>query len=334
MSHHLQPSDPGRRRKACYFAVQPGGVIIFVARCYEGLEHNHPQLREWVTMSYEQAKELIMAKTAILTPAEKELGPGRYFLTGTRMRKKEPQKGRQPLYRQVKEYISSKMDSGELAVGMRVASENELVETLNVSRMTVNRALRELSTEGRLKRIQGSGTFVAERKPRSPLLEIRSIAEEIRARGGSHSCTVHVLQEEKVNPKLAVAMELAPYSTVFHSVVVHKNHNVPIQLGVRYINPAIAPHYLEQDFTQITASDYLLSVAPVSAIEHVVEALIPEPWIRKLLQVNGSEPCLALRRKTWVDEQVATFSVFYYPGSRYTLGSKFRLADSQTVSLT
>jgi len=240
---------------------------------------------------------------------------------------------RQPLYRQVKEYIKARIDSGELGIGMRIASENELVTTLNVSRMTVNRALRELSAEGRLKRIQGRGTFVAEKKPQSTLLEIRSVAEEIRARGGCHSCTVHVLQEEKANPQLAANMELAPYTTVFHSIIVHKSHNVPIQLGCRYINPVIAPHYLEQDFTRFTASEYLLSVAPVSAIEHVVEALIPEPWIRQLLQINGSEPCLALHRKTWVDDKVATFSIFYYPGSRYTLGSKFRLSNPATVSL-
>ncbi len=244
------------------------------------------------------------------------------------------QSARQPLYRQVKEFISDKIDSGELATGMRIPSETELVTTLNVSRMTVNRALRELSDEGRIRRVQGRGTFVAERKPQSPLLEIRSIAEEIRARGGRHSCTVHVLQEEKASPQLAAAMQLAPYSTVYYSVIVHKDNDVPIQVGCRYINPAVAPHYLEQDFTRCTASEYLLSVAPVSSIEHVVEALIPDRWIRDLLQVNSAEPCLALHRKTWVGEQVATFSTFYYPGSRYTLGGRFHPSSLTTISLT
>jgi GntR family transcriptional regulator, histidine utilization repressor len=239
-----------------------------------------------------------------------------------------------PLYRQVKEFISAKIDSGELAAGMRIASETELVSTLHVSRMTVNRALRELSAEGCLRRIQGRGTFVAEKKRQSPLLEIRSIAEEIRVQGGSHSCTVHVLQEDKANPQLAATMQLPPYATVFHSIIVHRNHNIPIQLGCRYINPVVIPHYLEQDFSQITASEYLLSVAPVSAIEHVVEALIPDLWIRELLEINGAEPCLALHRKTWVEEQVATCSTFYYPGSRYTLGGRFRPSSLMSIGLT
>jgi lactate racemase len=45
---------------AAYFAVKPGGVIIIAARCYEGLEHNHPQLRQWVKMSYAQARDLAL----------------------------------------------------------------------------------------------------------------------------------------------------------------------------------------------------------------------------------------------------------------------------------
>ena len=239
------------------------------------------------------------------------------------MEKLSSQSGRPPLYQQVKEYIIGKISDSALLPGMKIESEAELVAGLNVSRMTVNRALRELTAEGLIKRIQGSGTFVADRKPQAALLQISSIAEEIRARGGSYSCTVHLLQEEKAKPSVALAMQLQPYTSVFHSIIVHKDHNVPIQLGCRYINPQIAPAFLKQDFSQITVSDYLLSVAAVTAVEHIVEALIPDPWIRDLLQINAAEPCLALHRKTWVGDQIATSSTFYSPGSRYTLGGKF-----------
>ncbi|KHG49472.1 histidine utilization repressor domain protein [Enterobacter hormaechei subsp. xiangfangensis] len=47
------------------------------------------------------------------------------------------------------------------------------------ARMTINRALRELTDEGLLVRLQGVGTFVAEPKGQSALFEIRSIADEI-----------------------------------------------------------------------------------------------------------------------------------------------------------
>ncbi|MFV0439042.1 MAG: histidine utilization repressor [Desulfopila sp.] len=234
----------------------------------------------------------------------------------------------QPRYQQVKGYILERIDAGDWRPGMRIASEAELVATTGVSRMTVNRALKELAAEGRVIRAQGRGTFVAENKVQAELLEIRSIAREIREWGGVYSCAVHLLQEEKARPELAKQMELAPYSTVFHSVIVHKDDGVPIQLSSRFINPDFAPHYLMQDFTRISPNEYLLDLAPISSVRHVVEALIPEPWIRDLLEINGAEPCLALHRTTWVEAMVATRSTFYSPGSRYTLGSRYTPATS------
>lgn len=239
-----------------------------------------------------------------------------------------------PRYQQVKQHILSRIQSGQWPPEIKIESEAELVATTGVSRMTVNRALRELTAEGRLVRKQGQGTFVAKVKPQSALLEVRSIAWEIKQSGGKHSCEVHLLQEEKARPELAAALDLQPYTTVYHSVIIHKDNGLPIQLSSRFINPAIAPEYLQQDFTKSTPNEYLLSLAPITSVEHVVEALIPEVWIRELLQINNAEPCLALHRKTWVAEAAATSSTFYYPGSRYTLGSRYTPAEAARIDIS
>ena len=39
---------------SAYFAVKKGGYIIFVAPCYEGLVHNHPKLRQWLSYSIKE----------------------------------------------------------------------------------------------------------------------------------------------------------------------------------------------------------------------------------------------------------------------------------------
>lgn len=239
-----------------------------------------------------------------------------------------------PLYQQVKDHILEGIRAGTLKPGMKIESEIDLVKKLNVSRMTVNRALRELTAEGRLIRIQGSGTFVAQIKPQSALLEIRSIADEIRERGGAYSCDVHLLQEEKARPSVALEMGLKPYASVYHSIFVHKDGGIPIQLGYRFVNPAIVPDYLQQDFTKISVAAYLLSQVTPTMVEHVVEALIPESWIRDLLEINASEPCLALHRKTWVEDTVATISTFYSPGSRYSLGGRFTPSSEGSIKVT
>src|SRR5690606_38136241 len=91
-----------------------------------------------------------------------------------------------PHYRRIKEHIVRHIEAGEWRAGDQVPSESTLVKQLKVSRMTVNRALRELTHEGLLVRVQGTGTFVAERRPLFNLVELRNIAEEIASRGQRH----------------------------------------------------------------------------------------------------------------------------------------------------
>lgn len=239
-----------------------------------------------------------------------------------------------PRYQQVKEFILSRIDSGELQAEMKIESENRLVELLSVSRMTVNRALRELTSEGKLTRIQGAGTFVATQKPQSALLEVQSIAREIRSRGGIYSCDIKLLAEEKAKPSLALAMGLQPYGPVYHSIIVHMDTGTAIQLADRYVNPVIAPDYLAQDFSKISPNEYLLSLFPISEVEHVVEAVIADGWIRDLLQINEAEPCLVLHRTTWVKNGIATKSSFFYPGSRYTIGGRFTPSNRGSIRVT
>ena len=93
----------------------------------------------------------------------------------------------QALYQRAKDFVQGKLRSGEWKPGELIPSENRLVQELSMSRMTVNRALRELTGEGHLVRVSGVGTFVAESKPQSNLLRITNIAEEIIARGHRYS---------------------------------------------------------------------------------------------------------------------------------------------------
>lgn len=243
---------------------------------------------------------------------------------------KEDERRRRPLYQEVKQYVLDSIQRGEWPSHNRIPSEHELVKRLGISRMTVHRALRELSNEGRLYRVQGVGTFVADRTPRSAFLKVGSIAEEIRSRGGVHSSEILLLQEEPAPGEIATLMGLAAEALVFHSVLVHKDNGVPIQYAERFVNPAVAPDFLRQNFDRITPSEYLLHIAPVTEAEHVVEAFMPEPEIRRLLQMSNHEPCLVLHRITWVGETVATCNRFVHPATRFRIGSRFRVAPENS----
>src|SRR5512136_1056648 len=66
-----------------------------------------------------------------------------------------------PYYYQVKEAVKALIACGELKPGDMLTSEFALSEQLGISRLVVNRAYRELVTEGLLIRKRAKGTFVA-----------------------------------------------------------------------------------------------------------------------------------------------------------------------------
>ncbi len=228
------------------------------------------------------------------------------------------------IYERIKLSIRGKIDSGQLKPGDRISSELELANLFKASRMTANRALKELTAEGRIIRIQGVGSFVAKPKPDVALLEIKSIAEEIDKWGGVHSADIILLKEETASKGIARKMGIKPGDRVFHSILVHKDENIPVQYSERFINPRVAPEYLEQDFTKMTPSEYLLEIAPVQEAEHTIEAILPGKEIQKQLKINSGEPCISLKRRTWSFDLVATSSTIIYPGSKYKLSGKFR----------
>jgi len=114
---------------------------------------------------------------------------------------------------------------------------------------------------------------------------------------------------------------LVPGAKVFHSIIVHLDNAVPVQLEERFTNPAVAPRYLEQDFSRTTPNAYLSGIAPVESIEHVIEAVVPTPRVARWLHVRAPEACLQINRRTWSRGRVATFARLVHPGSRYRLGS-------------
>ncbi|MBY5324746.1 histidine utilization repressor [Rhizobium leguminosarum] len=227
-----------------------------------------------------------------------------------------------PLYAGVKQVILDRIQSGEWPPKYRVPSENELVVELGVSKMTANRALRELANEGELIRIQGVGSFVAERKGYSALFEVRNIAEEIAERGHVHEAAVVVLAQETASPEVADALELPIGAAVFHSLIVHSENGVPVQIEDRFVHPEAAPEYLVQDFSTLTPNAYLTAAAPLSGSEHVVEAAMPQAWECKLLTIMKTEPCLTIRRRTWSAKQVVSTARLVYPGHRYRLEAR------------
>jgi len=236
----------------------------------------------------------------------------------------KPNASLQPLYLQVKRHILDNIGSGKWGRSMRVPSENDIVKSFGVSRMTANRALRELRDEGILVRIAGVGSFVADRQPHAHPLEIRGIADEIRQRGHVHRAEIVSLERIRAVAELAGDFGIAPRSELYCSVIVHFENDRPVQLEDRYVLPKLAPDYLKVDFSRTTPHDYLVEVAPLQEAEHLLRAVMPDERTCKLLAMKREEPCLLVIRRTWTAGQIASVARLYYPGSRYEMSGRFR----------
>ena len=225
-----------------------------------------------------------------------------------------------PKFAQIKQFIVDKIRSGAWQENQRVPSENELSTQFKVSRMTARRALSELTEAGILTRSQGLGTFVASFKSQSSLLEIKNIADEVKERNGNYNCNVLILESINAIAPIAIALGVEVDSVVYRSVIVHNENNSPLQLEERFVNPALARGYLQQNFSDLTPHEYLSGVAPLTQARHTVEAIMPNNEMCQWLNLYNEEPCLQVIRRTWSTNGIVSFARLVSPGSKYRLG--------------
>lgn len=119
-----------------------------------------------------------------------------------------------PVYLKLKDEIKQKIKSGEYYKNMRLPSENTLSAEWGISRMTVRRALDELTREGLLYKTRGSGTYVAAN--RFSQCDIMSFTEMVKLRGLVPK-TVVLEKTFVCDDEISLVMHL-PKSSVFYKV--------------------------------------------------------------------------------------------------------------------
>lgn len=228
-------------------------------------------------------------------------------------------------YVEIKNYVQDAVGRGDFHPGDRVESESELMKRFGVSRMTAHRALRELQDEGVLVRLPGVGSFVADPTAKSHIIEIRNIADEIRARGHQHSALVIKNALENASRRSAPLLGVAPGTPIFHSIIVHHEAGLPIQLEERFVLGEVAQGYDELDFTKTTPNEFLMRVAPLERVDHVVRAVMPTQNVQDLLAIDASEPCLLLIRQTWSGARLVSYARLTHPSTRFEFEDSFTL---------
>ena len=96
-----------------------------------------------------------------------------------------------PIYEQIKQEMMRLILSGAIAPGEKLPSVRDLAGTLSINPNTIQRAYRELESEGYLVSVPGKGSFAAESRPlqeqkkQELLAKIRADARQALALGAT-----------------------------------------------------------------------------------------------------------------------------------------------------
>ncbi|MGE6389266.1 UTRA domain-containing protein [Psychrobacter pacificensis] len=239
-----------------------------------------------------------------------------------------------PAYQRIKNAILDNIHSGKWQAGNAISTEMALATEFGVSRMTVNRALKELSEERVLERRQGSGTFVAQQQFNHTFVEVRNIAEDLKSANRDYEAkvvskravTASLLDdelrrkfgiEETTNTPDTTLDNRSDTPVLYEVKIIHVADGQPIQFEERWVDAKKVPEFIEQNFTVVNTSDYLVAKIPLESGSYTIRALAAPNEVADALQIAPQSPTLVLRRQTYSAGQVVTFVKMWHAGDRY-----------------
>ncbi len=229
----------------------------------------------------------------------------------------------QPQYIQIAEQLRSQIASGIYPVGSQIPTENELAQSLGVSRPTVRHALDLLTAEGRLVRVKGSGTFVAQPKLiHESTSFVTGYREESRKKNRVLYTKVLCLQTEKAEERVRTALNINQNETITRLTRIrhleNMYNNAPVVYTTVYVPSKLFPEMPRLDFTEISFYDALdarnLSVIHAS---RRLEIVMPPAGIAAELAITPFEPAAYITSRGFTkDRLVVEYTESYYPASR------------------
>ncbi len=198
-----------------------------------------------------------------------------------------------PLYHQLMQRISADIERGTYPTGSRIPPEHELEQLYQVSRVTVRRALAELTNEGLLERKQGKGTFVAMPRGDVRLKNLHSFHDSCRINKVNPSTDVILVREKAADAADTDELNLNPGGRVLETLRVRRADGIPVVLEKNHFSMAYA--YLQD--MDLTGSLYGLlreyGVEPKLAV-HDVSLRFSSEKESKLLDIRAGTPLVCL----------------------------------------
>ena len=222
---------------------------------------------------------------------------------------------RLPRYRELSDHLARQIEEGELSPGAALPPERTLAELHGVSRVTVRKAMEQLSQRGLIEQRRGAGTFVAKRVSQ-PLSVLTSFSEDVAARGMvAKSRPVHS-GVGRASPEEVIGLGLAPGHPVTRITRLRSADGQPLALEAATIlyealpDPALASGSLYATLEE-------RGMRPVRAVQRLT-AIGIDAYAADLLDVEKGAPGLLITRIGYTAEDRAVeFTRSTFRGDRW-----------------
>ena len=198
-----------------------------------------------------------------------------------------------PLYHQLMQRLAEDIERGTYPVGSRIPPEHQLEELYKVSRVTVRRALAELTAEGLLERKQGKGTFVSTPRISQDLKSIHSFHDACKQNGFQGGTIVIHVKEIDADAADIEELNLRTGDRILETLRVRTADEIPVVLEKNHFSMAYS--YLENE--NLGGSLYNIlrdyGVEPKQASHDISMAFASETQA-KLLDVEAGAPLMRL----------------------------------------
>jgi GntR family transcriptional regulator len=221
----------------------------------------------------------------------------------------------QPLYQQLQRSLREAIENRVFGPDDALPPERDLAEELQVSRITVRKAIDGLVEEGLLVRRQGSGTFVSARVEKN-FAKLTSFSEDMRARGREPRSVWLNKAQGTVTPEEAMTLRSSPGTPVFRFHRIRYADDAPMSLEYATVLASALPS-LESVETSLYEALEQNGNRPVRALQRL-RAMLFSAEQAKLLKTHEKAAGLLVERIGFLkDGSAIEFSQSYYRGDIY-----------------
>jgi GntR family transcriptional regulator len=238
-----------------------------------------------------------------------------------------------PLHAQVEEVLFKSIVDGILPSGIRLPSEDQLIERFAVSRTTIRTAIQSLIARGLISIRRGKGTYVTQPIIRQELTELTGFVEDMRGLG--REPTALVLDRRLVAASETVARQLAIQrgAPVARIQRVRLADGIAMSFDETYLPQGLGEKIMAEDLENQPIFSLLEQkfATPLIEAEYRLAAVASHGTVARALGIDAGRPIFLIERTSYSSgHQPVDYERLYYRGDhiRFVTRLTRRQADS------